>query len=123
MRDEQKQQYQQAHNPTFNLNAPSDAQQTMDWSDVGSQGVKNLLPSTGRAVYGMVEPLLHPITTAENIYGLGEGAYSKAKGGPQWRVSSPTPGFSTLMTSAPRSAKFWVHQGPARTRLRSKTRI
>lgn len=80
MRDEQKQQYQQAHNPTFNLNSPSNAQQTMDWSDVGSQGVKNLLPSTGRAVYGMVEPLLHPITTAENIYDLGKGAYSKAKG-------------------------------------------
>ena len=80
MRDEQKQQYQQAHNPTFNLNEPSDAQEPMAWSDVSSQGAKNFIPSAGRAVYGMVEPLMHPVTTAENIYGLGKGAYSKAKG-------------------------------------------
>ena len=80
LRDEQKQRYQESHAPTFNLNAPSDAQEPMAWSDVTSQGAKNFIPSAGRAVYGMVEPFMHPITTAENIYGLGKGAYSKAKG-------------------------------------------
>src|SRR5690606_1979111 len=34
----------------------------------------------------------------------------------------PLPGFSILMTSAPRSARFWVHQGPARILERSITR-
>src|SRR6266568_8958621 len=48
---------------------------------------------------------------------------SLRKGGPQLRVSSPDPGRSTLMTSAPRSARFCDAQGPARTRERSRTRI
>ncbi|CFN74703.1 Uncharacterised protein [Bordetella pertussis] len=38
-------------------------------------------------------------------------------------MSSPAPGRSILMTSAPRSARFWVHQGPASTRVRSSTRM
>ena len=46
---------------------------------------------------------------------------SGANGGPQPRVSSPIPGRSTLMTSAPRSPKIIVHSGPASTRLRSST--
>src|SRR6185436_3449948 len=45
------------------------------------------------------------------------------KGGPQTRVSSPSPGFSTLITSAPRSARICVAHGPASTRERSRTRI
>gem|GEM_PF-4968446 len=55
---------------------------------------------------------------------LSEGlpCASGKKGGPQWRVSSPSPGFSILITSAPMSARFWVHQGPASTRERSSTR-
>src|SRR3989442_15144408 len=50
---------------------------------------------------------------------LSEGlpCASGKKGGPQWRVSSPSPGFSILITSAPMSARFWVHQGPASTRF------
>src|SRR4029077_4063934 len=44
-------------------------------------------------------------------------------GGPHARVSSPAPGRSTLITSAPRSASIWVHQGPVSTRLRSNTRM
>jgi hypothetical protein len=32
----------------------------------------------------------------------------------------PPLGHSTLMTSAPKSAKFWVHHGPAGTRDRSQ---
>ena len=41
---------------------------------------------------------------------------SSTQGGPQPRVSSPVPGRSTLITSAPRSASVWLAQGPARTR-------
>ncbi|MNR43022.1 hypothetical protein D3C85_1616030 [compost metagenome] len=41
--------------------------------------------------------------------------------GPHARVSSPMCGFSILMTFAPRSAKVCVAQGPATTRVRSKT--
>src|SRR5262249_49533926 len=44
------------------------------------------------------------------------------KGGPQPRVSSPVPGRSIFTTSAPRSARSWLAQGPARTRERSRTR-
>src|SRR6266850_355974 len=44
------------------------------------------------------------------------------KGGPQLRVSSPLPGGSTLMTSAPISPSIMVHNGPARMRVRSSTR-
>src|SRR3990172_1749527 len=45
-----------------------------------------------------------------------------AKGG-QPRVSSPLPGSSTLMTSAPMSASAMEQKGPASTRVRSTTRI
>src|SRR5882762_3182739 len=44
------------------------------------------------------------------------------KGGPQLRVSSPLPGGSTLITSAPMSPSIMVHKGPARMRVRSSTR-
>ncbi len=46
-----------------------------------------------------------------------------AYGGPQARVSSPLPGRSILITSAPRSARFCAHHGPASTRDRSSTRM
>src|SRR6185295_1895784 len=48
---------------------------------------------------------------------------SLTQGGPKARESSPTFGRSTLMTSAPRSARFCPAQGPARTRDRSRTRM
>src|SRR5216684_8249703 len=44
------------------------------------------------------------------------------KGGKR-RVSSPPPGGSILRISAPRSPRLWVANGPARTRVRSITRI
>ena len=44
------------------------------------------------------------------------------KGGPQERVSSPAPGFSILITSAPKSPRICVAHGPASTRERSSTR-
>src|SRR6187455_2921981 len=44
------------------------------------------------------------------------------KGGPQARVSSPVLLRSTLMTSAPRSARIWPAHGPARMRASSRTR-
>src|SRR5262245_2006445 len=43
------------------------------------------------------------------------------KGG-QLRVSSPLPGSSTLITSAPMSPSIIAQKGPARTRVRSSTR-
>src|SRR5215470_12940764 len=43
--------------------------------------------------------------------------------GVQVRDSSPAPVSSTLMTSAPRSARRAPHQGPAITRERSMTRM
>jgi hypothetical protein len=66
---------------------------------------------------------------AEVVGGLGVSrpSLSLRKGGPQPRVSSP-PGWSspggrsTLITSAPRSARTCVHHGPASTRDRSSTR-
>ncbi|CFW00078.1 Uncharacterised protein [Bordetella pertussis] len=42
--------------------------------------------------------------------------------GGQPRVSSPCPAASTLITSAPMSAMYCVHSGPARTLDRSSTR-
>jgi hypothetical protein len=62
---------------------------------------------------------------AEVVRGLGVSRPSASfrKGGPQVRVSSPLPGRSILITSAPRSARVCVHQGPASTRDRSSTRI
>src|SRR5439155_747362 len=47
---------------------------------------------------------------------------ASTKGGPQPRVSSPLPLRSTLMTSAPRSARICPAQGPARIRASSSTR-
>jgi len=41
---------------------------------------------------------------------------------PPARVSSPAPLRSTLTTSAPRSARIWAAQGPARMRAISSTR-
>ena len=43
-------------------------------------------------------------------------------GGPHVRVSSPIPGRSILVTSAPRSASIIVANGPARTREKSRMR-
>src|SRR5262245_6123533 len=48
---------------------------------------------------------------------------SPSTNGGQLRVSSPLPGSSTLMTSAPMSPSIMAQNGPARTRVRSRTRI
>src|SRR5712664_4834595 len=48
---------------------------------------------------------------------------SPPENGGQLRVSSPLPGSSTLMTSAPMSPSIIAQKGPARTRVRSRTRI
>src|ERR1700722_67085 len=47
---------------------------------------------------------------------------SPRKGG-QRRVSSPITQGSSLMTSAPRSPRYWVQSGPARTLVKSSTRV
>src|SRR5688572_15867673 len=51
------------------------------------------------------------------------GPASPANGGPQKRVSSPAPGISILMTSAPRSPRIIVQSGPASARVASSTRM
>jgi hypothetical protein len=40
--------------------------------------VKNILPSTGELIKGMVQPIIHPIDTATGLYQLGKGVASKA---------------------------------------------
>src|SRR5439155_14913155 len=47
---------------------------------------------------------------------------SPSTNGGQLRVSSPLPGSSILITSAPMSARIIEQNGPARTRVRSRTR-
>src|SRR3954454_2451809 len=42
-------------------------------------------------------------------------------GGPKARASSPVPGRSILITSAPRSPSICADKGPASTRVRSTT--
>jgi hypothetical protein len=43
--------------------------------------------------------------------------------GPNARESSPKVGLSTFITSAPKSARIIVAKGPAKTRVKSRTRI
>src|SRR3954447_3421243 len=47
----------------------------------------------------------------------------KSAGEPQPRVSSPLPGSSIFTTSAPMSPSIIVQYGPARARVRSRTRM
>ena len=44
-------------------------------------------------------------------------------GGPHDRLSSPGPGRSTLITSAPSAPSSWVQKGPATELVRSRTRM
>ncbi len=46
-----------------------------------------------------------------------------ANGGPQDLVSSPFPGCSILIISAPMSPRFMVQNGPAKILLKSRTLI
>ena len=50
------------------------------------------------------------------------GARSDSNDGSHARLSSPLPGRSSLMTSAPKSASSWAAHGPASTRAMSSTR-
>ena len=62
---------------------------------------------------------------ARNI-GRGFVAYLGAKTigvSRDMRVSSPAPGRSILITSAPRSPSSWVQLGPARILVKSSTRM
>src|SRR6267378_8179208 len=66
-------------------------------------------------------PRLADVKYAESL--LSRPSLSFTQGGPKARESSPEPGRSTLITSAPRSARFCPAQGPASTRERSRTRM
>lgn len=54
---------------------PAAPQQTgpMSWSDVGSQALSNAPGSAVQFAKNMVQPILHPIETAENIGKVGSG--------------------------------------------------
>src|SRR5216684_742265 len=54
-------------------------------------------------------------------YVLSAPSPAGTNGGPQCLVSSPAPGRSTLITSAPRSPRSIAAYGPASTRARSST--
>src|SRR4026208_567794 len=66
-------------------------------------------------------PRLAEVKYAESR--VSRASWSLTHGGPKARESSPIFGRSSLMTSAPKSARFWLAQGPASTRERSRTRI
>src|SRR5262245_5680726 len=65
-------------------------------------------------------PRLAQAKYADSVVSLPVGSFSH--GGPKARESSPFFGRSTLITSAPRSARFCPVHGAARTRDRSRTR-
>src|SRR5438128_372160 len=60
--------------------------------------------------------------TADSAW-ITESDPSPPANGGQLRVSSPLPGSSSLITSAPMSPSIMAQKGPARTRVRSRTRI
>src|SRR5712692_5716936 len=64
-------------------------------------------------------PRLAEVKYAESL--VSRPCRSLTHGGPKARESSPLPGRSTLMTSAPRSARDCAAHGPASTRDRSMT--
>ena len=51
--------------------------QGTDLLDVPGQALENLGPSALRAAEGVVQPIVHPIETAEGVYGLGRGLLGK----------------------------------------------
>lgn len=53
---------------------------SMSWTDVGEQAASNLGPSIYNVGKAMVQPILHPIDTAQSLYDIGKGAVSKAEG-------------------------------------------
>src|SRR5512134_1791952 len=78
--------------------------------------------SCARTSWPAFTPML---SVSERLLRLTPRKYADSpltKGGPQVRVSSPAPGGSTLITSAPMSPSICVHSGPARMRVRSSTR-
>src|SRR3984885_7764277 len=72
---------------------------------------------SGCAISSVTDRLLR-FTPTKYALSLVFGIY----GGANPRVSSPAPGRSILITSAPRSPSICTQVGPASTRVRSKTR-
>ena len=86
----------------------------MTTSDLRTKSLKRLWPSAWRR--SSVMPfLLRPIT-GHHTDGSPRGC------GPQWRMGSPWPGASILMTSAPMSPSNWPQNGPAISVPSSSTR-
>src|SRR6202035_2439871 len=69
--------------------------------------------------------LLRKLRESERLLRLKAAKYQERPSliAPCARSGSPTPGVSTLITSAPISARIIVQNGPARMRVRSTTRI
>jgi hypothetical protein len=66
--------------PDARVLTPSGPPKDISVSEMGSQALKNLPSSAYEAGAAIVHPFMHPQETAENLYGLGKGLYSKAKG-------------------------------------------
>jgi hypothetical protein len=52
-------------------------QQDMAWSDVPMEALRNTPSSAGQFVSDMVQPILHPIQTADNLLNLAAGGISR----------------------------------------------
>jgi len=60
--------------------AAAPEEKELSWGEVGSQAVKNFLPSTGGALAATGKALMHPIDTLSTIGELGTGLASQAAG-------------------------------------------
>ena len=58
------------------------------WGDVASQALSNFVPSAKQFGKDMVDPFMHPIDTAQNMYGLGKGVVQKLIPGEQANEAS-----------------------------------
>jgi len=62
---------------------PSEPVVPETWGDVGTQAFSNLGPSAMQYGKDIVDPLMHPIDTAQNMYELGKGVAQKLIPGEQ----------------------------------------
>jgi hypothetical protein len=61
--------------------SPQQAQTTKftgSWSDVPAEALSNVPSSAGRLIKNIAQPFIHPVDTAESMYGLGKGVVTGA---------------------------------------------
>jgi hypothetical protein len=58
------------------------------WTDVPGEAISNILPSTGRLIKGVVEPVLHPVKTLEGISRMARGGLGiSSEEAPAWEAT------------------------------------